>query len=204
MANANIQAYTDLTAAIAKYLKRQDLTAMIPDFVQFAEEYFNNQPDLAQVTARRQRFTVTPSAAVFPAPSDMLQPIQAYMAGRPLDFFPIGWESQYAGGNVPQIANGYQIIGNHISLSVPQLGQIFQLDYYQVLQGLSSTNTSNWFLEDSPTAYLAGSLYEGFSYARDFEKAEYWKQRRDDAIAMYVAQDVSSRYPSGQLTIRAG
>jgi hypothetical protein len=203
MANANLQSYDDLIAAVPKYLKRQDLTAMIPDFIQFAEEYFDNFNDLVAVNARRQQYIFTPSSAVFPAPTDMKQPIQAYMLGRLLDFYPIGWESQYAGGSVPQIANGYQIIGDNISVSVPQIG-LFQLDYYQKLEGLSPTNESNWLLEDSPTAYLAGVLHEAFSYTRDAQKSAYWMQKRDMAIDVYVKNDVSSRYPSGQLTIRAG
>lgn len=204
MANSNIQNFDDLIAAANKWLKRQDLAPLMGNFVQMAEEYFDNLNDLAQVNARRTSFVITPSQAVFAMPSDCKQPIQAYYAGRPLDFFPIGWESQYAGGTVPMIAHGYQIIGNNISLSVPQLGQIFQLDYYQTLEGLSDTNESNWLLEDSPTAYLAGTLYEGFSYVRDYEKAQYWQSKRDNAIAVYVDNDVSSRFPSGQLTIRAG
>jgi thiol-disulfide isomerase/thioredoxin len=204
VANPNIQVYDDLIAAVAKWLKRTDLSAQIPDFIQFAEEYFNNLNDLVAVDARRKQFIVTPTQAVFTGPTDMQQPIQAYMGGRPLDFFPIGWESQYAGGTVPQIANGYQIIGNTISLSVPQLGVLFQLDYYQTLEGLSTSNESNWLLQDSPTAYLAGTLHEAFGYVRDFEKAEYWRAKRDAAIETYVNNDVSGRFPSGQLTIRAG
>lgn len=203
MANPNIQTYDDLTAAVAKYIKRQDLTAMIPDFIQFAEEYFDNFNDLVAVNARRAQFVITPNSAVFPAPSDMQQPIQAYMFGRVLDFFPIGYESQYAGGDVPKIANGWQIIGNNISLSVPQIST-FYLDYYQKLEGLSDSNKSNWLLEDSPTAYLSGVLHEAFSYMRDMEKASYWLQKRDFAISTYVQNDISSRYPAGQLTIRAG
>lgn len=201
--NVNIQDFDDLTANVAKWLKRVDLTSMIPDFIQFAEEYFNNLPDLIEVNARRARYIFTPTQAVFAAPSDMMRPIQAYMHGRLLDFFPIGWESQYAGGNVPKIANGYQIIGSQISVSVPQLG-LFELDYYRMLEGLSSTNESNWLLEDSPTAYLAGTLYEGFSYVRDFEKAQYWQQKRDTALQAYTIADRMRRTPAGQLTIRAG
>lgn len=204
MANPNIQDFDDLTSAVAKYLKRQDLTSMIPDFVQFAENFFDNLPDLIQINARRRSYQATPTQTIFPAPSDMKKPIMAYMGGRLLDFFPMGWESQYAGGQVPQIANGYQIIGRNISLSVAQLGLIFQLDYYQTLEGLSETNESNWLLDDAPLAYLAGTLYEGFTYVRDYEKAEYWKSKRDELLLLYIQSDVSSRTPSTQLTIRAG
>jgi hypothetical protein len=203
MANPNIQNYDDLVAAVAKFIKRQDLSSMIPIFLQMAEEYFNNYDPLVSVTARRASFKYTPNQAVFPGPTDMQQPIQAYMAGILLDFYPTGFNSSYAGANYPQIANGYQIMGNTITVSVAQLG-LFQLDYYQKLESLSETNESNWLLEDSPTTYLAGVLHEAFSYMRDIEKASYWLQKRDAALQTYVDNDVSSRYPSGALTMRAG
>jgi hypothetical protein len=201
MANANIQVYDDLIAAVAKYIKRQDLAAMIPDWIQFAEDYFDKK---IYVTARRASYIATPLQAVFPMPSDVKQPIQAYMGGHELDFYPIGWDSQYAGGTARVISNGWQIIGNFISLSVPQLAQVFQLDYYQTLEGLSTTNESNWLLEDAPSIYLCGVLHEGFSYTRDVEKATYWLQKRDFMIESYIDDDTSSRHPAGQLTMRAG
>lgn len=201
MANPNIQNYDDLVAAVAKFIKRQDLAAMIPIFIQFAEDFFDRK---IYVNARRAQFKLTPTSAVFPAPTDMNQPIIAYYGGRQLDYFPLGWDSQYAGGTVPMIGFGYQIIGNNISLSVPQLSSIFQLDYYQKLEGLSSTNESNWLLEDTPSTYLAGVLHEAFSYMRDEEKAAYWMQKRNAQMQVYIDDDVSSRYPAGPLTIRAG
>jgi hypothetical protein len=200
MANANLQDYDDLVAAVSKWIKRQDLVAMIPDWIQFAEEEFDYK---IFVNARRARYIYSPTQAVFPAPSDMRKPIQAYMNGRLLDFFPIGYESQYAGGDVPIIANGYQIIGNQISVSVAQL-TTFQLDYYRILPGLSEANESNWLLQDTPTTYLAGVLFHAFSYMRDAEKAAYWESLKNSTMQLYIDSDIGNRTPEGQLTIRKG
>lgn len=197
----SVENYDGLVADVAKFLKRQDLTALIPDFVLFAESYFDKK---IYTNARRASYIISPTQNVFPSPTDMKQPIQAYYQGRLLDYFPIGFESSYGGGNGNVLGNGYQFIGNFISLSVPTLGQQFRLDYYQTLEGLSSSNESNWLLEDAPDIYLAGVLHEGFSYVRDLEKAAYWLQKRDAAIEIYIDDDVSSRHPAGPLTIRAG
>jgi hypothetical protein len=204
MPNVNIQDYDDLVSNVAKYIKRTDLAVMIPVFIQFAEDYFDKCEELFNVVPRRRSFQVTPTQTVFPGPTDMKAPIQAYMGGQLIDFFPISWDSSYANGNIPQIGRGYQILGNNISLSVPQLGQVFQLDYYQILEGLSETNESNWLLEDSPLIYLSGVLHEAFSYTRDAEKAQYWMAKRDSQIATYSDDEKRSQYPAGPLTIRAG
>lgn len=198
MAIAN---YNDLLGRVAKYLKRQDLTAMIPDFVMFAEAHFDKN---VYVNARRSSFITRPTANVFQSPSDMKQPIQAYYLGRLLDFFPQGFESAYAGGDGNVISNGYQIMGDYITLSVLQLGQPFQLDYYTTLEPLSTTNESNWMLEDCPDGYLAGTLHEAFSYIRDTQNALYWLQKRDASVQEYIDDDVTSRRPAGPLTMRAG
>lgn len=204
MTNSTIQNYDDLVATVSKLIKRQDLSSMIPIFIQMAEEYFNNFDDLIEVKARFSTYKYTTTQATFPGPTDMQQPITAYLNGLLLDYYPTGFNSSYAGANCPAIANGYQIKGNNITLSVAQLG-LFQLDYYNTLEPLSETNESNWLLQDSPTAYLAGVAHEAFSYMRDYEKAQYWLAKRDAAITTYVDNDKSSRYPSqGGLTIRAG
>jgi len=198
---ASPQNYDQLLALAAKFLKRQDLTALMPTFVMFAEQYFNRK---VMVSARRTSFSFTPSTNVFPLPSDCETPIQAYWGGRILDFFPRGFESGYAGGNSAVIANGWQIIGQNISLSVRDFDQLFRLDYYATLEGLSETNESNWMLEDCPDGYLGGLLHEAFSYVRDTQNATYWLQKRDAAISDYVDNDASNRRPDDQLTIRAG
>jgi len=177
------------------------LGAIIPDFVMFAESHFDKN---IYVNARRTSLVMTPTQNVFPAPSDMKRPIQAYYIGRILDFFPLGFESSYAGGNGNFLGHGWQLMGNIISLSVPQLGNQFQLDYYVILEGLSSTNESNWLLEDAPEIYLSGVLYEAFSYVRDEERATYWQQKRDAAMQSYINDDEAKRSPAAQLTIRAG
>lgn len=193
--------YNSLVAKAQMFLKRQDLSGMLPDFIQFAEDYFDKN---VYVNARRAQFIWTPQSGVFASPSDMKQPIQAYYMGRLLDFFPIGFESSYAGGNGNKLAFGYQLVGDNISLSVPQFGQVFTLDYYKTLEPLSPSNPSNWLLEDAPTVYLAGVLFEAFAYIRDYEKSAYWMQKRDATMQDYIDDDTASRHPQGPLTIRAG
>lgn len=193
--------YDELLTEVSKYLKRMDLIPIIPDFVMFAESYFDKT---IYVNARRETYITSPTQNVFPAPSNMKRAIQAYYLGRILDFFPIGFESAYAGGNGNVLAHGWQLMGDKITLSVPQLGQIFQLNYYMTLEGLSTAQESNWLLEDAPEIYLAGVLYEAFSYVRDEERAQYWQQKRDMAIETYMEDDLAKRYPAAQLTIRAG
>jgi len=197
-----IDSYNTLVSNVAAYLKRQDLSQVqIPNCIMMAEDFLEKK---LYPNARRSTLNLTPTGPIFQAPSDMKKPIQAYYNGQPLDFFPIEWGSQYAGGQIPFIAHGYQIIGNTISLSVPQLGLPFQLDYYTELEPLSPMNQSNWLLEDAPSIYLAAVLKEGFKYIRDYQSAAIWETERDNMMQSYIDDYMNNRYPEAQLTIRAG
>lgn len=196
-----IASYDDLTENMAFWLKRQDLTALIPTFIELAEEYFDKT---VYVIARRATYRATPTQSVFPVPSDCKQPILAYWGGKELDYYPLGFNSHYAQNPSSPIQHGYQIIGNNVSLSVPQLGAVFQLDYFTTLEPLSPSNESNWLLEDAPSIYLYGALYQGATYMRDDVRMATWMQMRDAAIAAYMSDDDTSKRPAGPLTIRAG
>lgn len=182
-----------------RWLKRADLADLMPDFIMLAEQHFGRK---IFTRARRATFKITPTNLVVKLPTDWERVIQIYYGGHPLDPAPTNVESAYAGGFAHQIAAGYQIIGDALSLSVPQLGQVLQLDYYTVIEPLSETNESNWLLEDGPDVYLFGALHEAAVYVRDDARATLWMQKRDIAIDELVMSDEQSQTPDQPLRMR--
>lgn len=191
----SIASYADLKASMGKWLKRGDLTATLPDFIMFAEQHFDRK---LKTRARRTNFSITPSTVNAALPSDWGRVIDVEYGGRPLDFFP-------ASSPVCDIHRGYQIAGDTLVLTVPQLGQKLSLDYYIAIEPLSDSNTSNWLLEDAPDLYLAGALFEAFSYVRDDEGKAFWQAKRDQLIQDILDDDAESKTPEDQpLNMRAG
>jgi hypothetical protein len=190
-----IQSYSDLKTSMGKWLKRADLAATMPDFIMFAEQHFDRK---VKTRARRTNFAVTPSTTTVALPSDWGRVISAQYNGHDIGFFP-------ASSDVRKIYCGYQIVGDSLILTVPQLGQKLSIDYYVLIEPLSDTNQSNWLLEDAPDLYLAGSLFEAFSYVRDEQAKGFWQAKRDQLIQDILDDDAESKTPEDQpLVMRAG
>jgi hypothetical protein len=202
----SIDSYDDLQDKMAKYLKRADLSALLPDFISLAEEYLN---DNVFTRARRSSFVITPYGYNVPLPSGWERVIDVWYDGRKLSFYSSEVDSEYVSGSNAigsntAMVNGYQIIGNMLTFTPAQnqLGLKLQVDYYETLEPLSESNTSNWLLEDSSMAYLFASLYEAALYVRDDARAQLWQNKRDEVIASLVTKDERAKYPAGGLAMR--
>jgi hypothetical protein len=200
-----IESYADLQASMQKYLKRQDLAALLPDFITLAEEYFN---DNVFTRARRVSYVITPMQYTVPLPSDWERVADVWYDTRQLDFRGPGSDTAYSGANNNPAAYGiYQIIGNTLAFSAraAQLGAKLQIDYFPTLEPLSDTNVSNWLLEDSPSTYLYGALKEAAIYIRDDARLQLWQSLRDQAIQSKIDADTAAKTPmDGPLQIVAG
>jgi hypothetical protein len=190
-----IQSYSDLQTSMGKWLKRGDLTALFPDFIMLAERNFDRK---IKTRSRRESFAITPSKDLVALPADWGRLIVAKYDDRPLGFFP-------PSSDPCKIEFGYQILGDNLRLTVPQLGQRLFVEYYTAIEALSDTNQSNWLLEDAPDIYLWGALAEAADYTRDAANQQKWMARRDQAIADFVDDDSESRTAEDQpLVMRAG
>jgi hypothetical protein len=191
--------YSDLQIKVQQFLKRNDLSALIPDFIAIAENHFDRN---IYTRARRSSFSITPSTTQVSLPSDWGRVIRAYYNGKTLEYFPNDFESGYANGEATRIGYGYQIEGDTLSLSTPQLGQVLRVDYYTIIEPLSDTNPSNWLLEDAADIYLYGTLHEAAVYVRDDARMALWMQKRDAAIQELIDDDKLSRVPEQPLQMR--
>ena len=196
----NLASYSQLQTTMQKYMKRMDLNALIPTFIGLAEEWLDEN---VYTLARETSYVFTPLQAVNPLPSDYKRIIRVWANGELLDFFPTDFDSSYAGGSIPTIGNGYQLVNNNLVLSVPQFTKT-QIDYYAILEGLSDTNVSNWLFEDSPNTYLWASLVQAAIYMRDTNLQTTWDALLQRSLGSYQSDDDKARYMDGPLTIRAG
>jgi hypothetical protein len=191
----SITSYADLQTSMGKWLKRPDLATLFPDFIMLAERNFDRQ---IKTRARRESFSITPSVNLIALPSDWGRVIAVKYNDRPVGFFP-------PSSDVRKIECGFQILGDKLRLTVPQLGQKLFIEYYIAIEPLSDSNTSNWLLEDAPDIYLWGALAEAADYIRDATSQQKWMTRRDQAIADFIDDDSEAKTPEDQpLVMRAG
>lgn len=177
---------TELLAAIADWLNRTDLTAVIPDFITLAEAEMKRR--LRRAT---ESTTIYISAGNMTGPSDMAEPIHlrldsgypyldgsmslctpemltdvrqrtGYVTGRPTHYAYFDGQLQFG----PSPDQSYNAI----------------LLYAQQLSPLTASNTTNAVLTEAPDLYLFGSLLQAAPYMEHDERIAVWHQKFNDAI----------------------
>lgn len=164
--------YTQLQAAVADWIHRNDLGAVIPDFIRLVEEKLNrylrtNNNELALLATPivNNRITV-PTGAVA---------VKTLW----LD----GYESTPLKAQTLEsvIANGTQGLATMYAWQGTEL--VFDGSgsaegvLYQAIPALSATTTTNWVLASHPSVYLFGALAEANQYVKNPEEAGLWGGR---------------------------
>jgi len=168
--SGSVTDYTEMVDRIASWMHRSDsgLIARIPDFIWLAEERMNRRLRVPQMEVALVETTITSNAIAIPSgivgvksmwlPEDDIVPLKSipYTAyvGMKTTGAPTVWAQQ---------GSSYYFDGTGSVQGV----------LYERIQGLSSSNTTNWVLDQYPSAYLFGALAEGYGFARGEEAALY-------------------------------
>lgn len=196
-----IQSYTDLQAAIANWIARADLTAIIPDFIAIFEADANRKLRVRQqeVTAT---LTVVSGGATLPA--DYLSWRRLAWTGSPardLDYaHPTYLRTMFPPGitGIPQL---FTIQGPSINVG-PSDDSNLVLHYFQKVPALADLAaqmpavTTNWLLTTHPDLYLFGSLAEAHGFVKDVDNLALWAARRDAIYADIEKLDTKTRGPA--------
>jgi hypothetical protein len=181
---------------LADTLNRQDMTAVIPDFVTLATSRI--QRDMARVKhpymINRSQATVIDNYV--PLPSDFVSIFQIMFQDTTQNFVYVspdqskevlarGWDNTSSPFLVTQnsvsatsLTTYYTIIGNRIRIfPAPTQTSPDQLDlwYYARLNPLNNQTTTNWVLSRYPDLYLYGALVHTAPYLKADERIQVWE-----------------------------
>ena len=153
---ARITSYATLVSAIEDRMNNTSLDDYVDDFIQMAEAMFNRRLNNLDMEGTA---TITADDDL-PLPTDY----KGSMTIRINDEKPLeqlsadDFQIRYA-----NVEDGppkhFSIFGGNINLGpAPDTTYTVTMTYMRMLTGLTSTNTSNWLLEQHPDLYLYGSL----------------------------------------------
>ena len=172
--------YVGLQDEIARFLMRDDLTAMIPTFVRLTEAELNRNLRVRQMLVRAVS-TVEPFAAgasFITLPSDWLEAknvqFNADSAGvRVLKYITLQEADKIRATGVTGNARYYSIHGNEIEF-VPPVAEDKQIEltYYAKIPALQGDSDTNWLLNTWPDLYVYGSLLKGAEFLVDDDRAK--------------------------------
>ena len=204
---ATITNYSNLQTTIADFLNRDDLTSVIPTFIQLAEAQMNR--DL-----RHWRMEVRASGqqsagdAYMQIPADWLETIRFHITDggtKPLDLISRkALEDKRAGNeNMSGTPRYYTHADSQFELyPTPNADTNTELLYFAKIPSLSDSNTTNWLLEDAPDVYLYGALLHSAPYLSEDERVGVWAQLYGASVQRLNIMSDDARMSGSGLTLK--
>lgn len=201
----SLSTYSDLQTSIANYLARSDLTSIIPDFITLAENRLRRELRIRQMLKSVTTVTVASDATV-EIPSDFLQARDFVVMTNPIQ--PMSYSSPSALSNDPRtsqigVPRSYTIMATEFQVTpAPDGVYTLKLLYYAAPAYLTTSNTTNVFLNVAPDCLLYGALVEAEPYLMNDARINTWGSMYDRAISQLIKSDEEGQYSGVPLAMK--
>ncbi len=188
-----ITTYDELKASIANWLNRDDLAAVIPDFIALAEAQIARD---VRHWRQEKRVTTSVNEQYENLPNDWLEMIQIQLtAGGSLQA--VSASELQSRKEVSLTANKpryYRLTSDQIELyPAPDQPYEASMQYYARVPALSDAETFNWILTEYPDIYLYGSLVHAAPYLADDQRITVWASLYKSAVDALNKDSTNSR-----------
>lgn len=182
--------YTELSAAVADWVNRTDLTSQIPDFIALADADIGRRArrlvTRAAITIDAQELLIPATVAEIrslrmnnssPTHAQFLTPVTPEMLG---DF-----RSRYATAGVPRY---YAVVVDRVILDrAPDQTYTGELIYYTKHVALTAAAPTNVPLTQAPALYLYGALVHAARFLEHDERVAVWQAEFERALEEWNA-----------------
>ena len=169
--------YTELTTEIANFLNRDDLTSVIPTFVRLAEAKMNRDIRHWRMEARKTALLDTQFTAL---PLDFLSPVRMTLNTAETKVLELAGTNEISklraeAGNATGVPAYYAMIDGSVEVfPSPDADYTIEMLYYEAIEGLSNSITTNWILTYYPDVYLYASLLQSAPYLMEDNRIPVW------------------------------
>ena len=197
--------YTELKAAIADWLLRDDLTAVIPSFIALAEAQMQRE---IRHHKMMQRAEAEINTRYFVLPVDWLETARFHVTGdQPsrleLTSMDDMLQMRELNANTGGKPTHYAHIGDQLEVfPTPNATYNVELLYYQKIPALSDSNATNWLLTAHPDVYLYGALMQAAPYLDADQRLQVWAGLYGSAVNSINAESKKARYSGAGMRIR--
>ena len=195
-----ISTYSELKSTIADWLNRDDLTSVIPSFVELAEAELTRNLRHRKMIARAD---ATINSEYTQTPLDWFQTQTLILETDPVTTLEYLTPEALNAKRAASTANGkplfYTMIGTEIQVyPVPSGDYTAEMVYYAKIPSLSDSETTNWLLTLAPDIYLYGSLMQSAPYLQDDNRLSVW-----NALYQKKIEDIyiSDQRTTGQTSV---
>ena len=196
--------YTSFVTTVENYLARSDLTSVIPDFVELAQERLSRDLRVQEMLKVATANTVAGDKNIaFPA--DFLELREIHIQGNPVynlefqtpdKFFRNGKTTESG------IPTHFTMLGAEFQFApVPDGTRTVQILYYAKPTFIDTSTASNVYLAYFPDALLYATLAEAQPYLMNDERIAVWSSMYDRAIANIRENDKGATFSSATLNV---
>lgn len=198
--------YGELKSSISDFLNRNDLTSVIPTFIDFAEAEFNRNLRVRQMVKRAEAPIDTRFSAV---PADFIEAKDLVIVNvdpiQPLEFITQQEMAQqrrdeYTSASKPV---SFTVVGGQFEfMPTPDTEYTLEMAYFAKIDALTDDADTNWLLTDYPDLYLYTSLMHSAPYLKDDERTAVWAQLATKAREELLAREASASFNGSTPRIR--
>lgn len=204
-----ITTYTELLAAGANWLARDDLTSRIPEFIVLCEAKLNRELFVRQMETRSTTTCDTtdtePEFISLPTDFQSMRRIRlSSVSGKPRLQYLSGAQAdelRYGQGNSAAQPAYFTIMGSEIELiPTPDDDYTVEMVYRKNIPAIA-TNSTNWLLTLAPDVYLYGLLLESAPYIKEDERIQVWAAGFSNAVDSLNKLGQLSAFNSGPMQV---
>lgn len=189
----SLDTYANLKTAIRDHAHRNDLSDnLIDDFIDMAESEMNQKLTIRDLETRA---TNTASTRFLALPTGFLKMRRLSIISGGVTY-EVTFRSPESMPITSQSGRPrYFTVTSQLEFDrVPDASYTIEMSYWKTQTALSSSNTSNQILSRFPQVYLYGALAYLFDWARDEQRASYYKALFMDHIQNANKMDKKGRY----------
>lgn len=198
--------YTSFVTVVENYLARTDLSAQIPDFINLAQQRMTRDlrtREMLQIATTQYSST----NGTIGLPDDFLEMREAHFQGNPPIVLQYQSPDLFFRNKISQSSGEpfyYTIINNQFQFApAPDSNYTLQMLYYYKPEFISSTVSTNIYLENYPDALLYATLAEAEPYLMNDGRIETWAALYQMAVRNIMANDIGKKYPNTSLAVTA-
>ena len=188
----SIATYSELQTAVADFLNREDLTAVVPTFITLAEARIAR--DLRH-WRQEKRVSTSFDERYENLPNDWLEIIDVSLPdGQVRAISAAEMSYRYERDDTAGKPAYFRIIADQLEFyPTPDATYSGSLQYYARIPALSDTAPDNWLLAYAPDVLLYGALLHTAPYLADDARVGVWASLYQSAVDALNAENMKSR-----------
>lgn len=198
-----ITTYAELKTACSNWLKRDDLTSRIPEFITLAETRLFRE---LRIKAMEASFSTAITSGSITTPTSYIDLKYAYIDRSPVQWLerkPAAWIYEHyptrSADGVPKVIA--RQASTFIFGPYPDSGYTVAGVYYKNIGPVSTS--AHAVFTDNPDLYLFGALLEAVPYLHNDKRAALWNAKYMDSLQRVQAMDEREDYSGSTMQIRA-